>query len=77
MSEVVAFKVRREIKRRMEELKGEVNWPEELRRFVEEKIREVEARKTKERLRKRLRRASWSVPRGTAARLVRGDRDGH
>ena len=77
MSEVVAFKVKREIKKKMDELKGEVNWPEELRRFVETKIREIEARRGKEKVRARLREASWSVPRGTAASLVRGDRDSH
>jgi len=77
VSEVVAFKVRREIKRKMEELKGEVNWPEELRKFVEMRIREVEARRSRERVRARLRSAGWSVPRGTSASLVRGNRDSH
>ncbi len=77
MSEVISFKVKREIKREMEKLKNEVNWPDELRKFVELKIREVKARKSKERIKERLRAASWSSPRGTSEALMRGDRDSH
>ncbi len=56
----------------MDELKGEINWPEELRKFVEMKIREVNARRSKEKIRKRLRMAGWSLPKETSAALVRG-----
>ncbi|MGC8933355.1 MAG: CopG family transcriptional regulator [Candidatus Methanodesulfokora sp.] len=77
MSEVVSFKVSKEIKKKIDELKNEVNWPDELRRFVELKIKEVEARKNKERIMERLRKASWSVPKGFSAKSVREDRDSH
>lgn len=40
---VVSFKVRGEVKEKMMKYKDRINWPEELRRFVEEKIRELEA----------------------------------
>jgi len=40
---VVSFKVRKEIKEKIKKYKGKVNWAEELRRFVEEKIRSLEA----------------------------------
>ena len=75
MSEVVSFKVRREIKKKMEELKDKVNWPEELRRFVEEKIIEIEARENFEKILKMLEQATWSVPRGFSRESVREDRD--
>ena len=77
MSEVVSFKVRKEMKKKMEELKSEVNWPEELRKFVEMKIRELEARKSKESIRKKLKAAKWSVPKGFSSSVTREDRDGH
>jgi len=77
VSEVVSFKIRRDLKRKMEKFKDEVNWSEELRRFVELKIKELEARESKERLRERLRKAPWSLERGTSSELVREDRDSH
>ncbi len=77
MSEAVSFKVRKEIKREMEMLKDDVNWPEELREFVELKIREVKARKNKERIKEMLKNAGWSTPKGASEALVRGDRDSH
>ena len=52
-----------------------MNWGEELRRFVEERIRELEARDNFRRVMEKLRAASWSVPRGFASRSVREDRD--
>ncbi len=75
MSEVVSFKVRREIKEKMLRYKGVVNWSEELRRFVEEKLRELEARENFESVMEELSGATWSVPRGFSARSVREDRD--
>ncbi len=75
MSEVVSFKVRREIKRKMDRYRGEINWSEELRRFVEARIRELEARENLRRVVEELSKASWSVPRGFASSSVREDRD--
>ena len=77
MSEVVSFKVRRGIKRKMDAYKDKVNWSEELRRFVEERIRELEAQENIARVVEELKRASWRAERGTAARLIRWDRDSH
>ena len=75
MSEVVSFKVKREIKEKMMRYKGVVNWSEELRRFVEEKLRELEARENFEVIMKELSGATWSVPKGFSAGSVRKDRD--
>jgi hypothetical protein len=67
--------VRREIKKKMEAYRDRINWPEELRRFVEERIKQLEAEDNMERVVELLRRASWSAARGTAASYVREDRD--
>jgi len=75
LSEVVSFKVRKEVKRKMEELRDRVSWADELRRFVEEKILEIEARDSFEKIMEELRKATWSVPKGFSCRSVREDRD--
>jgi len=75
MSEVVSFKVNRDLKRKMEMYRDRVNWNEELRRFIEEKIRELEAYENFQRVLNELEKASWSVPRGFSQQSVREDRD--
>ncbi len=75
MSEIVSFKVRKEVKEKMVKYRGVVDWGEELRKFVEEKIRELEARENLRRVVEELRAASWSVPKGFASGSVREDRD--
>lgn len=35
----MCFKVRREVKEKMRRYRGIINWSEELRRFVEERLR--------------------------------------
>jgi len=75
MSAVVSFKVKREVKERMERFKDRVNWGEELRRFVEDRLREVEAEENLERVVSRLERVPGGVPKGFSVRSVREDRD--
>ncbi|ABL78786.1 type II toxin-antitoxin system VapB family antitoxin [Thermofilum pendens] len=75
MSATVSFKVRREVKEKMLRYRDRVDWPEELRRFVEEKIREIEARENIERVVSELESIPAGVPRGFAAASVREDRD--
>jgi len=75
MSEVVSFKVSRNLKRKMEMYRDRVNWAEELRRFVEEKIRELEAYENFQKVLDELEKAPWSVPKGFSQRSVREDRD--
>jgi hypothetical protein len=57
-------RVRRELKEKMERYRDWVDWPEEVRRFVELRIRELEAEESFERILEELKRASWSVPEG-------------
>ena len=74
MGKVVAVKVPDELKEGMNRLKDRVRWPDELRRFIEERIREEEA---KDNLRKviELVRSTKEVPKGFASRSMREDRD--
>ncbi|ADN50965.1 hypothetical protein [Vulcanisaeta distributa] len=64
MSSVVSFKVRREIKEKMERFRDRINWAEELRRFVEERIRELEAKENIRHVIKELEKILISVPKG-------------
>ncbi len=75
MSVTVSFKVRKEVKEKMEKYKGLVNWNEELRKFVEMKIKEIEARERFKEIVKKIESASWGVEEGFASRSVREDRD--
>jgi len=64
------------LKRKMEMYRGRVNWAEELKRFVEERIGELEAYENFRGVLEGLEKASWSVPKGFSRRSVREDRDG-
>jgi len=75
MSEVVSFKVSKEIKEKMRKYRAAVNWSEELRKFIEEKLRELEAREVLEEVLRELEQATWSVPQGFSVMSVREDRD--
>ncbi|MBO3798275.1 MAG: CopG family transcriptional regulator [Thermoproteota archaeon] len=76
MSEIVAIKVSRELKKKIKALKKEVNWPEEIRRFIQGKVREVEARKTIEKITREIENTE-AVPKGFVLMLVREDRESH
>jgi ribosomal protein S25 len=75
LSVVVSFKVRKKVKELMDKYRDKINWSEELRRFVEERIRQLEAEENFEKIVSELRRASWSAPRGFGEKSVREDRD--
>ncbi len=72
---VVSFKVRREIKEKMKKYKDRIKWAEELRKFVEEKIRELEAEENMENIVKELEKIHTKTPRGFSKKSVREDRD--
>lgn len=77
MSETVAIKVPKEVKEKMKKLKGRVDWPAEIRRFIEERIRMAEAEENLKQVVEILKRAGGGVERGYAVALVREDREGH
>lgn len=72
---VVSFRVRRELKEKMERYRDRVNWAEELRRFVEERVRELEAEENMERIIAELERIPVRAPAGFSGAAVREDRD--
>ena len=74
MSSVVSFKVPREVKEKMRKLSGRVNWSKELREFVIKRVLEEEKKISLEEAFRLIKETS-SVPKGTAAKLVREDRD--
>ncbi len=75
MSAVVSFKVRKEIKEKMDKYRNRVNWAEELRKFVEERIRRLEAEENMRKIIEKLKEINVEAPSGFAARSVREDRD--
>jgi len=72
---VVSFKVRREIKEKTKRYKDRVNWAEELRRSVEDRIRRLEAEENIRKVITILKKMPIKVPEGFAVRSVREDRD--
>ncbi len=75
MSSVISFKVKREVKEKMKKFKDRVNWADELRKFVEERIRELEAEENIKHVVEELEKIPISVPRGFSVNSVREDRD--
>ncbi len=77
MGEIVAIKVPRELKERMRRLRDRVDWPSEIRRFIEERIRELEAEENLREVTEILRKAKGGVEAGFASSSVREDREGN
>ena len=74
LSEVVSFKVPREVKEKMKALKNKINWSEELRKYVVKRIEEMEREEALEKALKLLESVK-PAKRGTAAKYVRESRD--
>lgn len=75
MSTVFSVKISRELKVRMERYRGRVNWADEVRGFIERRVRELEAEENFRQIIEELQKADWSAPSGFSARSVREDRD--
>ncbi|RLE86884.1 MAG: CopG family transcriptional regulator [Thermoprotei archaeon] len=71
---VISVRIPRELKKKMDSLRGVVNWSEEVRRFIERRIREIEQEKAIEELEELIQRLPL-MPRGHIAKYVREDRD--
>jgi len=76
LSVTVSFRIPKKLKEKMDALRGIVNWSEEVRRFIEERVREYEQAKAIEELESIIRRLP-EVPRGTVTGYVREDRDSY
>jgi hypothetical protein len=75
-SDVVSVKVPREVKKEMEKLSGKINWAEEIRGFITNRIRLVQAEENLKRLEESISKLP-ELPEGTVSSLVREDRDNH
>ena len=73
---VVSVKVPDDVKAEMERLSGRICWSDEIRSFIVQKLEEAKRRETMERV-EALLRTMPVQPAGTAAKLVREDRDSH
>ena len=76
MSVTVSFRIPKKLKEKMDALRGTINWSEEVRKFIERRIRECEQAKAIEELEKIIKRLP-EVPRGTVTKYVRKDRDSY
>jgi len=76
LSVVVSFRVPKELKKKMDELRELINWSEEIRKFIERRIKEYEQIKAIEEL-EEIVKSIPTVPRGTVMKYVREDRDSH
>lgn len=70
---VVSVKVPEAVKKKMRQV--EINWSEEIRGYILKKIKEMEKEQKLKEIREMIR--GVKVPKGTAAALVREDRDSH
>ena len=74
MSVTVSFRIPKKLKEKMDALRGTINWSEEVRKFIENRIREYEQARAIEELEKIINRLP-EVPKGTVTKYVREDRD--
>jgi len=71
---VVTVRVPRELKEKMQKYKSRINWSDEIRKFIENKVLEIEREEVFARLDNLIRRLP-QTPRGTAEKYLREDRD--
>jgi DNA topoisomerase VI subunit B len=74
---VVSVKVKKEIKEKMLKYKENVNWAEEIRKFIEMKIREIEAEEKIKKVCEILSKIEFRAPKGSSVEMIREDRDSH
>ncbi|HEU98011.1 MAG: CopG family transcriptional regulator [Fervidicoccaceae archaeon] len=72
---VFSVKLKKEIREKMEKYREKVNWADEVRKFIEEKLKELEAEENFSHILEELRKGKWKVTRGFAIKSVREDRD--
>jgi len=76
MTSVISIRVPPEIKQEMEKLKAEVNWNEEIKAFLKKNIEDRKKRVVLEEVVGMI-ETLHETPDGTAAMMVREDRDSH
>ncbi len=74
MSVVLSIRIPKKLKEEMDELKDLVDWPKEIREFLEKRVQRYRRMKVLREIDKELEKLP-PTPRGLAARLVREDRE--
>jgi uncharacterized protein YhaN len=72
---VVSVKVRGEVREKMKKYANKVNWAQEIREAIEERLKQLEAEENFKVVLQELENAKWSMPKGFSAASVREDRD--
>jgi len=76
MGKIISVRIPPEIKREMDRLKAKVNWSEEIREFIREKVGEYRKKKVLEEVVAYIKNLP-EARKGIAEKLVREDRDSH
>jgi hypothetical protein len=76
-SPVAIVKIWRDVKERMDRYRGRVNWAEEVRRFIEARLRELEVEENIRRVVETLSQLSIKSPENSSVISVREDREDH
>jgi|YelNatPaOPRAMG01_1025707.scaffolds.fasta_scaffold00628_24 predicted DNA-binding protein len=71
---IISIRIPDELKKKMKSLKEVVNWSEEIRNFIDRRVKEIEQRKAVEELEALIQKLP-RMPRGSITRYVREDRD--
>jgi len=72
---VISIRIPKSLKDKMDKF-NEINWSELIRKFIEEKIAELELEETLRGIEEHLKDVP-ELPRGTVARWIRSDRESH
>ena len=75
MSTVISIRIPKNLKDKMDKF-NKINWSELIRKFIEEKITQLELEETLRRIEEHLKDVP-ELPRGTVARWIRSDRESH
>jgi len=75
MSTVISIRIPKNLKDKMEKF-DKINWSELIRRFIEEKIAQLELEEALRRIEEHLKDVP-ELPKGTVARWIRSDRESH
>jgi len=73
---VFCVRIPKEIKEKMDKYRDRVTWSEEIRRFIEKRIKEIEREEALNRVRRMLEKMPIQ-PEGSISSIVREDRDSH
>lgn len=75
MSVVISIRVPKKLKERMDRFR-DINWSEEIRKFIEERVTQYEIDELFKRIEDHLRDVP-ELPRGTIVRWLRSERESH